>query len=218
VAFCRIKETRETISEKGFKNSSVRLCPIGTVLLAMIGEGKTRGQAAILDIPACHNQNSASIRVSDTPIPPEYIYHFLRFRYEITRATGQGGNQPALSGEIVKSIQIPLPPLVEIAAICEAIEMQFNVLANCESSLNGLENLIEAQKKVILREAFSGRLVSQDSTDEPASLLIERIAAERAPCEQSSTKGKSNRRWPSGMTAREIATRKPASRKGEAKA
>jgi len=50
-------------------------------MLAMIGEGKTRGQAAILDINAAHNQNCASIRVSETPILPEYVYAFLKERY-----------------------------------------------------------------------------------------------------------------------------------------
>jgi type I restriction enzyme S subunit len=82
VAFCRIKDTKEHISPLGFENSSVRMHPPGTVLLAMIGEGKTRGQAAILDIEACHNQNAASIGVSATPIPPEYIFNFLKYRYE----------------------------------------------------------------------------------------------------------------------------------------
>ncbi|MGZ3382969.1 MAG: restriction endonuclease subunit S, partial [Isosphaeraceae bacterium] len=68
VAFGRIRDTREKITNEGLGNPQTRLHPAGTVMLAMIGEGKTRGQAAILDIPAAHNQNCASIRVSDTEI------------------------------------------------------------------------------------------------------------------------------------------------------
>ena len=57
VAFSRIKRTREQITDVGLRDSSARLNPPGTVLLAMIGEGKTRGQPAILDIAASNNQN-----------------------------------------------------------------------------------------------------------------------------------------------------------------
>lgn len=65
VAFCDIHKTEETITSAGYENSSTEIHPPGTVLLAMIGEGKTRGQAAILRIPAAHNQNTAAIRVSE---------------------------------------------------------------------------------------------------------------------------------------------------------
>jgi len=78
VAFCRIRDTREKVTEEGLQNTSTVLHPPGTVLLGMIGEGKTRGQAAILDIAACHNQNSAAIRVSAAGMSPEYAYYFLQ--------------------------------------------------------------------------------------------------------------------------------------------
>ncbi|MCZ9343216.1 restriction endonuclease subunit S, partial [Streptomyces sp. TRM76130] len=64
VSFGRISGTREHIAETAVGNRKTRLHPPGTVMIAMIGEGKTRGQAAILDIEAAHNQNCASIRVS----------------------------------------------------------------------------------------------------------------------------------------------------------
>ena len=68
VAFCRIRATRETITGAGLSNSSAKLLPPGTMLLGMIGEGRTRGQAAILGVAAATNQNSAELRVSDTPV------------------------------------------------------------------------------------------------------------------------------------------------------
>ena len=78
VSFNRIKETRERITETGLENSSVDVHPTGTVLLGMIGEGKTRGQVSILDIPAGHSQNSAAIRpVSQSGLPPEYVFYYL---------------------------------------------------------------------------------------------------------------------------------------------
>ena len=97
VQFCRIKATREKITVAGLANSSTRLNPSGSVLLGMIGEGKTRGQAAILDLEACNNQNCAAIWVSKTPIRPEFVYYFLWSQYEETRRGSSGNNQPALN-------------------------------------------------------------------------------------------------------------------------
>lgn len=188
VAFCRIKETKETISDAGFENSSVKMHPPGTVLLAMIGEGKTRGQAAILDIEACHNQNAASISVSATPIPPEYLFSLLTYRYERVRSISQGGNQPALNADLVKSIEIPLPPLEEIVAICDAIDRQFTALAAIESDSDAWDRLIQAQRQAILRDAFRGALANQDPADEPASMLLEHINAKRDSAATSATK------------------------------
>ena len=110
VAFCRITDTDEKITSVGLAASSTRVHPIGTVLLAMIGEGKTRGQPAILDIPASNNQNSAAIRVSETSILPEFVFDFLSYRYEKTRRAGQGGNQPALNLGKVSKIRMPNSP------------------------------------------------------------------------------------------------------------
>lgn len=180
VAFCRIKDTKEKITQEGYDNSSVKLHPKGTVLLAMIGEGKTRGQAAILDIEACHNQNAASIRVSETEIPPEYIYYLLLHNYEKNRLVGQGGNQPALNGLKVKKFTVPLPPLEEIQEIVSRVEDIFSQIAAleawCETELTRSATLRQA----ILKSAFSGQLVPQDASDEPASELLKRIQAERA--------------------------------------
>ena len=113
VSFSRIKATREYITEDGLKNSSVTLHPIGTVLLGMIGEGKTRGQVSILDIPACNSQNSAAIRVSEAGLPPEYVFYYLWGQYDATRRIGSGNNQPALNKSRVQELLIPLPPLAE---------------------------------------------------------------------------------------------------------
>jgi type I restriction enzyme, S subunit len=101
VAFCRITNTAEAISEAGLRDTSTRMHPRGTVLLGMIGEGKTRGQAAILDIEACNNQNCAAIRVSEAGYPPEYVYWYLYAVYEQTRTAGAGNNQPALNKDRV---------------------------------------------------------------------------------------------------------------------
>ena len=179
VGFCRIRETREKITDLGLIHTSTLVHPPGTVLLGMIGEGKTRGQAAILEIPACNNQNSAAIRVSETPIPPEYIYRFLEGEYERTRRRGSGGNQPALNKGRVKAIPVPLPPLAEIGRIVAELELCCSLIDQLEKQVALNMEKAERFRQSVLNLAFEGRLVSQNPDDEPARVLLERIRAER---------------------------------------
>jgi type I restriction enzyme S subunit len=175
VAFCRIEETEETITQSGLANSSTDVHPTGTVLLGMIGEGKTRGQAAILDVPAAHNQNCAALRVSESEIPPEYVYYFLESRYERTRTLGSGNNQPALSKSRVEAMQIPVPPLAEQVRIVAEIDRRCSVIDELEASIEANLTRAERLRQAILKRAFEGRLVEQDPDDEPASALLARI-------------------------------------------
>ena len=66
-----ITNTKERITQEGYENSSVKLLPVGTVLIAMIGEGKTRGQSAILDIEATTNQNIAAVIINHGKVLPK---------------------------------------------------------------------------------------------------------------------------------------------------
>ena len=84
VAFCRINSTKESITKLGLENSSTQIHPIGTVMLGMIGEGKTRGQVAILNINACHNQNTAAIRINAKYLS-KFVYHFFEKNYNENR-------------------------------------------------------------------------------------------------------------------------------------
>lgn len=179
VCFSRIAKTRERISDIGLSNSSTQVNPKGSVLLGMIGEGKTRGQVAILDIEAANNQNCAAIWVSETDIPSEYIYFWLWSRYDETRRGSSGNNQPALNKSIVESIPFPLPPPGELNVLAGLIDMALSQVSEQTSAVaHGLKQAV-AQRKNILKAAFCGQLVPQDPSDEPASVLLERIRAER---------------------------------------
>ena len=180
VAFCRIRETRERITEAGLGNSSTYLHPPGTVLLGMIGEGKTRGQSAILDIAACNNQNCAAVRVSRAGLPPEYLYRHLESEYERTRTLGSGNNQPALNKARVEHMLFPLPPLREQQRIVAELESRLSVVDALQNQAS--EALLRSTRlrQSILKRAFEGKLVPQNPNDEPASVLLERIRAERA--------------------------------------
>ncbi len=176
VAFCRIQSTRETISREALRSAD-RVHPAGTVLLAMIGEGKTRGQCAILDVPATNNQNAAAIRVESTGIPSEYVYITLEQRYYDTRRESQGGNQPALNAGIVGEIPIPLPPPAEIEEILRRVSETQSAIEDTLKELNAADADAVRLRQSTLKAAFEGRLVPQEPDEEPASALLARLTA-----------------------------------------
>jgi type I restriction enzyme, S subunit len=142
----------------------------------MIGEGKTRGQCAILDIAACNNQNSAAIRVGSTSIEPRYIYHVLQERYYRSRKESQGGNQPALNGLKVASMAIPLPSLEEISEIVSRLDYFLTLGEAAEHEYVEANTAQSKLRQSILKAAFEGRLLPQDAADEPASTLLARLS------------------------------------------
>lgn len=177
VAFCRVRDTKERITQLGLENASTRIHPPGTVLVGMIGEGKTRGQSAILDIPACNNQNCAAIRVSEAGYPPEYVYWYLFLSYETTRNSSAGNNQPALNKDQVQRLLIPLAPVAEAVAVVRRIETAFAWLDKVATEHAHATHLLSKLDQAFLAKAFRGELVPQHPKDEPASALLERISA-----------------------------------------
>ena len=153
-----IKKTNEKISQLGFQNSSVKLLPKGTVLIAMIGEGKTRGQAAILDIYAAHNQNTAAIEKYIEHQPSEFLYFYLMQQYELTRKRGSGNNQKALNKTRVQAIEFPLAPVEEQLQISEILDEKFSSIERLGNEINTQLVKAEKNKQSILVSAFKGLL------------------------------------------------------------
>lgn len=162
VQFNRIRETREGITAEGLSCSNAKLHLPGTVLLAMIGEGKTRGQAALLDVSATTNQNVASILCSEGPMVPEWVFYWLNARYEETRKSGSGGMQYALNSERIRGFTMPVPPLTEQHRIVAEVERRLSVAQEVESTVTAGLKRAERLRQSILKQAFTGRLTSRD--------------------------------------------------------
>lgn len=188
VAFCRIYATKEMITKKGLASSSTKIHPAGTVMLAMIGQGKTRGQVAILNIDACHNQNTAAIRVPGDFASSEFLYFYLSQRYNDNREIGAGNNQKAMNKSIVESLIFPLPPLKEQHEIVRRVEQLFAYADTIEKQVNNALTRVNSLTQSILAKAFRGELTAQWRAENPdlisgensAAALLEKIKAERA--------------------------------------
>ena len=121
----------------------------------------------------------------------QYTKLFLSNNYEETRRLSSGGVQPNLNLGLVRQIAIPLPPLAEQRRIVTEVDRRLSVIQQAEAAVE--TNLARADRlrQSILKQAFSGQLVPQDPSDEPASVLLERIRAER---EAAQAAAKSNRK------------------------
>ncbi|MBU1053100.1 MAG: restriction endonuclease subunit S [Proteobacteria bacterium] len=178
VANSRITDTREKITKSGFDNSSVKLLPKGTVLLAMIGEGKTRGQSAILDIESTCNQNVAAIVINHGLVLPEYLFNWLFMQYERNRSVGSGSGPKALNCQRVKELDFVLPPLKEQKEIVRQVDKLFALADKLEKHNQKAKARVDKLSQSVLAKAFRGELVPQDPNDEPAEKLLERIKKE----------------------------------------
>lgn len=155
VQFSRITRTKESITEAGLANSSTQINPAGSVLLGMIGQGRTRGQAAILDIAAANNQNCAAIWVPGTPVPPEFVYFWLMSRYVQTRGEGSGNNQQALNKSLVEAIPLPLHPLVEQHRIVAEVDRRLSIVRGVEAEVDANLQRAQALRRAVLARAFA---------------------------------------------------------------
>jgi len=152
-----IYSTKESITEKGFNSTSLIIYPKGSVLVAMIGQGKTRGQTSILKINATINQNVAGIVFEYNNIISEYIWNFFLSRYELTRSGASGGNQPALNGTKIKNTLLPLPPLKEQKQIVKKVESLFKICDELESQINSSKVNAQMMMQSVLKEAFEDK-------------------------------------------------------------
>lgn len=131
VDYSVIQDTEEYITQAGLDGSAAKLLPPGTLLLAMYGQGVTRGKVAILGIEATCNQACAAIRPIDDEVHPLYLYHFLSANYEGIRHLAHGGQQQNLNLDIIRSFPVVFPTngdeQEEIVAVLDAIDRKIDL-------------------------------------------------------------------------------------------
>ena len=108
-----IYETEEKITQEAINNSSAKVYPKGSLIMAMYGQGMTRGRTAKLGIDATTNQACAVMHEFKEDIYPDYLWVYLMGEYNHIRPLASGNNQPNLSAEKIKNYPIIIPPLAE---------------------------------------------------------------------------------------------------------
>jgi type I restriction enzyme, S subunit len=123
VDFRPITAVREAISKKALAECSLSLLPPKSILIAITGEGKTRGRSAVLEIPATTNQHCFAILPNET-WEPSFLQLWLRASYQDLRelSEGRGGSRSALSGAQLKALDVPAPSKTEQQALVLRIQ------------------------------------------------------------------------------------------------
>ncbi|MEQ1248149.1 restriction endonuclease subunit S [Acinetobacter soli] len=147
-----LEDAKEFITEIGLKKSSAKLVPAGSILLAMIGQGKTRGQVALLNFEATTNQNCAVI-IFNANNDPAFYFHYLLSQYENIRGASNSAGQSNLSGSLVKTIRVPIPPLIEQQQIAQILSTWDQAISVTEKLL---ENTVE-KKDALMQQLLTGK-------------------------------------------------------------
>jgi len=153
-----ILDTEEKISEEAIKNSSAKVFPKGTLLIALYGA--TIGKLAFLGVDAASNQAVCGIYKNEN-IDSDYLYHFLFSKKPSLVKQGIGGAQPNISQGILKNLDIPIPPLHEQLAIVTKIEELFSDLENGKQLLLIAQKQLKVYRQSLLKAAFEGKLTNK---------------------------------------------------------
>ena len=175
-----IYDIPEMITDKALEETSVKLNPAGSVLIAMYGA--TIGKIGILTYPATTNQACCAC-VDYKAVTQKYLFYFLLSHKNEFIRMGGGGAQPNISKEKIVETFIPIPPLSEQERIVNEIEKIFFLVGTIDADNYKLRRFLTLGKQEILNLAITGRLQLQDPSDEPAITLLKRINPNYIPAD-----------------------------------
>ena len=138
-------DSKEYITKEGLKNSSAKLFPKDTILIALYGQGKTRGKTTLLLKEASSNQACCAI----LPIPvlnPVYLQLWLRSMYDELRKKTRTGPQPNWNAQMIKEIEITVPPIEIQNKIVSEITKKFKLINELDSLI---DTLIENKTRML---------------------------------------------------------------------
>lgn len=155
-----ITQAEEHVTEQALRDCSLPLLPEGTLLVAMYGQGQTRGRTGLLAIPATTNQACFAILPNSSMFESRYLQYWFRHSYEKLRreTENRGGNQPNLNGILLRGLEVPLPPMEKQREIAEKLDLQFAIAREISGKQQQVVSSIDTLPTAFLRRAFSGSL------------------------------------------------------------
>jgi len=146
------------ITEEAMKSSNTKILPMNSVMIALNGQGKTRGTVALLRTAATCNQSLVSISpVNENDLLPEFLFHNLRMRYqELRRMTGDDGNdRRGLNMVLIRDIKIPLPSLEKQREIVKKLDSAFAEIDLLKAQIKIEKDYATALRQSLLSSAFT---------------------------------------------------------------
>ena len=155
-----IDQAEEHVTRLALEECSLSLLPPDTLLIAMYGQGQTRGRTGLLRIYATTNQACFAVLPNETEFSPSYLQAWFRLNYQRirTETESRGGNQPNLNGQILQNMMVPLPPLAEQGRIAGLLHEQMATVDKARAAAEEELNTINALPAALLRRAFNGEI------------------------------------------------------------
>lgn len=187
-----ISNVEATYNEAGLAQS--RLWPVGTMCITIAAN---IGKTAILSMEACFPDSIVGYLSATDDVSNRFVEFFMRSIQQRLEDEAPATAQKNINLEILEKVTIPIPPILEQKQIVEIADEALMASMEQNRAIERALTQAAAQRKNILKSAFSGQLVPQDPDDEPASLLLERIQEVRKTSIKSSKKTVTPRRTPS---------------------
>jgi type I restriction enzyme S subunit len=140
-----IREADQYVSEVAVKECHLPIVPGGSLLIAITGQGKTLGNAALVEFDTTINQHLAYVRFDNDDVHPPYVYQFMRSRYEELQAIGRSGGstKAALTCAFLRDYRVPCPPIHEQREIAAALATIDRKLAHHQRKRATLNDLFQ---------------------------------------------------------------------------
>lgn len=161
VRYTTISTTEETITLEGVRNSSVKISPPGTLIMAMYGQGVTRGRVAILGTEATYNQACVAISPNEK-LNVEYLRYFYIAAYDQLRNIGNLTSQMNLNADLVKKFKILKPPIEEQAQIVSQLDKKTKALNELETETKRSVELLNERRSSLISAAVTGKIDVRD--------------------------------------------------------
>lgn len=161
-----IQDTEEKITEFGLQNSSAKVFPKGSVVIAMYGA--TIGKTAILGIDAATNQACAVGVPREGVTTTKYLFHYLNSQRDLFIEAGQGAAQPNISQGLIKNWQFPLAPFNEQERIADKLDNLIARVDACRDRLAEVASKLKVIRQSIFDAPTSGEITKDwVHTDQP---------------------------------------------------
>lgn len=206
-----IHDTIQKVTQKGLDNSSARTLPARTVCLSRTA---SVGYVCMMAEPMATSQDFATWTCTDA-LHPKFLMYALMAEGDEIRRFGKGTTHTTIYFPEIRALNICLPPIEEQKLIVDTIESKLQLAEKLEAEIDAGLMRCASMRQSILKSAFAGKLVEQDPTDEPASVLLERIKAEKEAQVQKEKAGKarkktSKKKGNKKETAKKVGKRKDA--------
>ncbi|MBI0165128.1 restriction endonuclease subunit S [Snodgrassella sp. M0351] len=146
------------ITKKGYLYSSAKWIPRNSLVIALAGQGKTKGMVAIVDIDTTCNQSMGAIIPNKNKFITTYLYYWLLINYQNIRNLSGGDLRDGLNLELIADIECPMPPLEEQEKICSFIEKEIFIINQLNDKTNQVIDLLKEHRTALISAAVTGKI------------------------------------------------------------